>query len=370
MKKRRGRGEGSIIERPNGTWYAQISHTDAKGNRTRITVTAKTKSQVQKKLRERQTAIEKQGLAVTSEMTCEAFFAYWLRDVVAPSRSPSTFVAYDTKFRIWVLPILGRIPLSSVGPDEINTILRGVTDSGKSSGTRHLVRALLSSALTHAVERGLIASNPVGKTASVNLLHNRSITVYTEEQAVKFVEECKKHRLGILWETAIQTGLRIGELLALKRSDVNLKDGVIHVRRTQCLGVKQEILVRAPKTTAGVRAVAIGAILIESLKSHAAATAGIETEWFFSDQQGKMLTREAEPKAILKKIRKAVGVAGITPHALRHTHATLLLMAGINVKVVSERLGHSKVAITLGTYQHFLPSMQQGAALVMDGVFR
>lgn len=370
---RRGRGEGSIFQRASGRWVAQISDAPAAdGSRTRTTISGKTKKEVQEKLRAEQLKIDNGAVIVKSNLTLDDAVRLWLKNSVAVSSSGATLENYARTYRLWVEKVIGKIELKALNIDHIDTCLDHMAEKGKDGGYRQIARLLLISALDYAITKGLIATNPASSTVRPRYEHVE-FQVLDKGQAVKFIRACQPERLAALWQTAIQTGMRIGELLALQKIDIDLDAGLINVRRTQSIVVGGEIILKPPKTNAGKRSITIGSVLTGQLREHFARMAkeGLQDSiWAFPDPHGEMLVRWREPKSSFRRIINRAGVPKIRVHDTRHTHATLLLMAGENIKVVSERLGHSSVVITLKTYGHVLPNMQQAAAARVDQLFQ
>jgi integrase len=171
------------------------------------------------------------------------------------------------------------------------------------------------------------------------------------------------------------TGMRRGEAIGLRWSDVDLENGRLSVRRA-LVPVDREVIVSEPKTVKGRRVIALDVATVEVLKAQAARQldekdkwdeAGVETGLVFTQESGAAL----DPENVSRYFRYAVKKAALPPirlHDLRHTHATLALQAGIHPKVVSERLGHAAVSITLDTYSHAIPAMQEEAAALIAGL--
>lgn len=365
---RRGRGEGSINKRKNGSWYAQISVPSQPGKkRTRITISGPTKKYVQQEMRREQQKIDISGLTVTSRMTVEAFFTYWLKNVIeASGLAESTHANYARNTRLWILPTIGKVTLGRLSADSISAVLRNMVDADMSNASRQLIRTIMTSAFKHATERGLMTTNPCGSTAS-SRPQSGDFQVYDADQAKQFIEYCENERIGILWQTAIQTGMRLGELLALQPGDVDLARGVIHVKRTQSI-VNGKVVIKVPKTKRSRRTIKIGSLLVQQLSRHfmrQKKSNHPDSEWVFCDRDGKMMNRSREPRSSFRRLMKR-GLPRIRIHDLRHTYATLLLADGENAKVVSENLGHASVKITLEIYCHVNPAMQSNAAGRLD----
>jgi integrase len=198
---------------------------------------------------------------------------------------------------------------------------------------------------------------------------------WTKEQLKAFLEALKDERLYALWHTIAMTGMRRGEAIGLRWSDVDLENARLAVRRA-LIPINREVVVSEPKTAKGRRVIALDPGTVEVLKSQAARqldaqdageAAWVETGLVFTQENGEAL----DPESVSRYFRQAVKqslLPQIRLHDLRHTHATLALQAGIHPKVVSERLGHATISITLDTYSHAIPAMQEEAAALIAGL--
>ena len=176
---------------------------------------------------------------------------------------------------------------------------------------------------------------------------------------------------------AVTTGLRRGELLGLRWTDLDLKAGVLTVNQSvERIGGK--ITYKAPKTATSRRLITLAAVTVEKLQEHRLAQTKERLKFGLGrDPRGLVFTRPdgqpLDPDSLSRDFPRLVAAAGVTPitlHGLRHTHISHLLMDGVHVKVVSERAGHANIAITLSTYAAYIPSMQADAALRVDGWLR
>lgn len=170
----------------------------------------------------------------------------------------------------------------------------------------------------------------------------------------------KGDKLEALYVLAVSTGLRQGELLGLKREDVDLQEGVLRVRRTVFNGV-----VNAPKTARSNRTVRLTNEAIRALREHQVGGAG---EWGFTTRVGTSVSPHNLTNRSWKPLLRKAGLPQSTRfHDLRHTCATLLLTKDVHPKIVQAMLGHSSITITLDLYSHVLPDMQEKAMKAMDG---
>jgi len=198
---------------------------------------------------------------------------------------------------------------------------------------------------------------------------------WTKEQLKGFLGSVKGERLSPLWHTIAMTGMRRGEAIGLRWSDVDLEGGRLAVRRA-LIPINREVVVSEPKTVKGRRVIALDPGTVEVLKAQAARQLEEQSDWddgwvesglVFTQEDGSALDPESISRYWRQAVKKSM-LPNIRLHDLRHTHATLALQAGIHPKVVSERLGHATVSITLDTYSHAIPAMQEEAAALIAGL--
>ncbi len=188
----------------------------------------------------------------------------------------------------------------------------------------------------------------------------RDMVTWSGTELKRFLARVTDHPLYPLWHLLAMTGLRRGEALGLRWSDVDLIRKTLVVRRT-VVSIGYEVATSRPKSARGQRVVALDDETVRVLGQHRARTGGSAEDLVFHQVNGEPL----HPVTVSKTFARMVRESGLTPirlHDLRHTHATLALEAGIHPKIVSERLGHSTVAMTLDLYSHCLQHMQHDAA--------
>jgi integrase len=198
---------------------------------------------------------------------------------------------------------------------------------------------------------------------------------WSAEQLGAFLTTVGDDRLHALWHTLAMTGMRRGEAIGVLWEDVDLENARLSVRRA-LIPSGREVVVSEPKTARGRRSIALDPETVEVLKRQAARQLAEQHEWgdgwtdtglVFTKENGEALHPEDVTRYFRAAVRKSM-LPAIRLHDLRHTHATLALRAGIHPKVVSERLGHATVSITLDTYSHAIPAMQEEAAALIAGL--
>jgi integrase len=232
------------------------------------------------------------------------------------------------------------------------------------------VHAVLHRALRDAVRWGYLAVSPAaGADPPKASAEHAERPIWNREQLQAFLTSVKDDRLFAFWRLLSMTGCRRGEALGLGWEDVDIEAGTITIRRS-LIAVNGELQLSDPKTKRGMRTIALDELTLEALKAHAARQADERDEWDEAwVNTGYVFTREngeaLHPYAISKLFRdlvKAAALPAIPLHSLRHTYATLALSSGVNPRIVSGRLGHSTVALTLDIYSHVLPQADAEAA--------
>ncbi|MER3399046.1 MAG: site-specific integrase [Chloroflexota bacterium] len=365
-RRRRGKGEGSIYQ-PRGRtdWRAEI-RVGAK----RLVRYFKTQREAQLWLAQVRVEAARGLLPEPSKVTLGEYLTFWLENGAKPTVRPPTLRQYEYAVRVHLNPDLGGRRLQELKPADIQTLYSQKLATGLSRRSVQIIHAVLHRALKQAVEWGLLAQNPADRVKAPRP-GRREFRVLTPEEAARFLEAARASEYFALFATALGTGLRLAELLGLRWSDIDFEAGTIQVRRTLCW-VRGSWVEGEPKTAAGRRKVVLPPELLGILKEHkrAQAEAKLKAGPGWSSEYGDLVfsTRAGQPipgqslRRGLKQVLKRAGLPAIRFHDLRHTHATLLLVGGVNPRVVQERLGHTQVGITLGTYSHVLPDLQREAA--------
>ena len=282
---------------------------------------------------------------------------------------PSTFHRYEAMSEQYLLPHLGRVPVRSLTSSDLERLHARLLSSGAKDGgplaakTVLNVHQIVRKALGDALRKGLVVRNVALAVDPPRVTASPEQRCWNEDQLRRFLQEAKQHRLHPALRLAAMTGMRRGEVLGLGWPDVDLDGGRLAVRRTaSCAGYT--VHVTTNKTATSRRAVDLDAETIAVLRAwHNAQTEELDrpSELVFTNTRGALLHPHVLSQSFERVTRNA-GLPRIRLHDVRHTHATLLLKAGVPLKVVSERLGHSTPAFTMTVYQHVLPGMQRDAA--------
>lgn len=367
MAKRRSNHEGSIYQRENGKWRAQVT-LDGR----RLNFSAKTQRECQEWLKKTIGRIDDGMTYASTKTTLEEYMSSWLESSKASLRE-TTWSHYKSVTDRYILPKIGQIKLIELGGDQIQVLYDHLVEEGIGIPTVRKVHTVLLSALSLAVKAGKIGSNPVKATRPPRA-PSREMSFLNESQVNCLLVASKGHRLEALYHLAVTTGMRQMELLGLKWTDLDWDKQTLKVERQLVRSRVKGIQFLPPKTNAGRRTLSLGSNTISALKDHhkrlqiekqAVGESWVENGLIFTNALGKPI----DPRRLLKDFKKLLNVGGLPEirfHDLRHTSATLMLNHGIPIIVVSRRLGHARPSITLNIYGHLIPSMDVMAADKID----
>lgn len=361
------RRDGQLIPRGDRKFLVRVYlYRDAKSKRVYLSQTVNgTVSEARRALAAMQTKADSGTSVASTRETVADYIAWWLESSYKPTVAESTYRGTEERLRLYVLPYVGHYHLQKLSPSIIQSYYAALNTKVKPQMVVHAHRAL-SQALRQAVKLGRITRNPCH---DLNLPRVARIERHTlsPEQVHRFLVGTSDSPYSALWHLLFLAGLRPGEALALQWTDII--DGSVRINRTLRHGVGNHWYFDEPKTAKSRRVVPLTENTLRALELHRRRCAGIGASLCFQDRQGKhvpMRTVNAAFKAALVRLE----LPCIRLYDTRHTHATLLLGAGENLKVVSERLGHSTIALTADTYSHVTPTMQAGAVLKLESTMR
>jgi integrase len=368
---RRGRGEGSIFQLPDGKWVAVVScGREASGKRLRKTFYGESKAEVLEKRDKFRSALSG-GLAVNadSKQSVRGYLTTWLVNV-KPTVRLNTYTCYEDTVKRYIEPHLGATALDKVTPVHIRATLAALEADGKSPRVRQLTHAVLRRALGQACEDGLITRSPVPKESPK--VEKRTMVVWTDEQAREFLAVARRERLWALYVVALFSGMREGEILGLQWSDIDLRTGIISVQHNLVESRGKILGLFPPKTGRGARTVSLPDTAVSALQAQKARLLeeGLGVAGYvFPSRTGTPINKHNLLRAF-KAVCLRAGVPKIRFHDLRHTNATLLLQAGIHPKVVADRLGHADVSMTLNIYSHAVQGLQAEAGKKLEDLLK
>ncbi len=377
--KKRAPGEGSVYQRGDGRWVASRTvGTTAAGHPRRLQAYGRTQAEARRKLEEK---VEELGgvaaaraLPRAAAVTLAAWAATWLKLIAEDGLKPLSLTTFERVLRLHILPTLGQRQLHTLRPAHVSDLLTTLAPR-MSPAYRRMVRSTLSACLARAVSLELIRSNPCAGVRAPRQQgaagKRKQPTAWEPAAVARFLASARERsRLWPLYHLLLVTGLRRGELLALRWSAVDLGAGTLTVRATFA-GVGED---GPPKSASSRRTIPLDPETVSILRDfhqrhdleRAVATeAGLERgdwEYVASSSSGRRIY-PVELQRDWEHCVAAAEVPHLTLHGCRHTAATLWLRAGLAPHVVARRLGHSTAAVTMTVYAHVLADQAQAAAL-------
>jgi len=356
----RGHGEGSIYKQTDGRWTAAITLE----NKKRKVFYGKTRKEVQEKLK---TALhdQQQGKLInTPRQTVEQFLTQWLEGHKTSIRS-RTHERYEEYVRLHIVPVIGHIQLQKLTAQQVKALYAKKLDEGLSTTTVNNLHGVLHKALEDAVKWELVVKNVSAIVDPPRRAHYE-ITALTMEQAQKLLETAKGHSMEALFMIALTTGMRRGEILALKWQDVSFIEKTIQVRRTFTRTPGNRYVEAETKTKKSRRSIVLTQMVVDLLIQHRIKQAEARREAGEHWQERDLvfctsLGTPLNPNKVLERFKtllKRAGLPHMRFHDLRHSAATILLTMHVHPKIVQELLGHNQISMTMDIYSHVLPTMQ------------
>lgn len=298
------------------------------------------------------------GINANGDMTVKAWFEYWITNIKGNSIRPNTIRNYKERFKHNVDRCIGNMLMSEVKPMHCQNVLNQMKDDYKTS-TIYQTRITLYSMFSDAVENDVILKNPVTKSVKYNIgKEPKKVRALTIEEQKKFLETAKGTSNYNQFAFLLQTGLRTGELIGLKWSDIDFKKKVMHIERSmEYRHSVGEWRIGEPKSKSGYRDVPLTEEAISILKNQKEKLKEIKViniqfkDFVFLCRKGEPTKNSAYDTSLFKLCDKA-GIDRFSMHVLRHTYATRAIEGGIRPKTLQVILGHSNVGITMNLYVH------------------
>jgi integrase len=378
--------KGHVHQRAKGSWtvvYDLPADPVTGKRRQRSEAIRGTKRGAEHRLREILLSIDQGAYVRRNKLTVGELLRQWMQNHASMNTTDRTQESYAAVVGRHLIPSLGRVPLSELEPQQLESYYARKLSEGRADGkgglsARTVVyhHRILSNALDYAVRMGLAVRN-VAKVVEPPRVARVAMQTLSVEEVNRFLDAARDTDHYVYFATLIYTGLRRGELLALRWRNLDVSSGKLSVVATAYKLGTGEYRIKEPKTLHSRRTVILPASLVELLKAYRfdqellRIQLGIglgADDFVFSRPNGSPINPNAMTLAF-QRILKRAGLNGVRIHDLRHTHATLMLKAGVHPKVVSERLGHANIGITLDIYSHVLPGLQEAAAEKFERVF-
>ncbi len=314
-----------------------------------------TKREAEQSLTETMRDLNRGQYVELKEIGFADFAHIWLENYAEGRVRPSTFKSYRDSLRLHLVPFFGSRKLISIRTQDVDEYVASKRRSGRyapASIAKHLI--VLKMLFKRAIIWDYAAVNPAEYVKPPRAI-KKEVEVLSPLEIQAFLDGAST-RYRPFFTTAVLTGLRLGELLGLKWSDINFRTSQIHVRRAYVMEQFTE-----PKTRAGIRAVVMAPTLVGTLKRHRLKSPPGDLDLVFATEEEKPLNgsnlRQREFHAALRRAK----LHRIRFHDLRHTYASLLIAAGENLKFIQNQLGHSSIQVTIDRYGHLIPAIQHGA---------
>lgn len=394
--KRNPNGRSTIYQTADGYWHGRVTmglRDDGKPDRRHVE--RKSKAAVVARVRELEKERDEGNVRKPGQgWTFESWLVHWLENIVRPHLRHTSYSAYRVAVHKHLVPGLGAHKLHKLEPEHLERFYRKMTTAGSKPATAHQAHRTARAALGEAVRRGHITKNPAA-IARPPRVEDEEVEPYSVEEAQRIMLEAQEHRNSARWAVALSLGLRQGEALALRWSDIDLDGGMLRVRWTRlrpiyehgCGGKcgraagycakKRQVnpLIGETKSRAGRRAIGLPAELIALLLEHReqqerekrrARQLWSNGDWVFASETGEPLnpnTDYHEWKALLKR----AGVRETRLHDARHTAATMLLALGVTERAAMGVMGWSSTAMA-ARYQHMTDPIRQDIAKRVGGL--
>jgi integrase len=372
---RRAHGTGSVFQRTDRKgkqWVAQLILDNGKTRQRYFN----TQGEAAMALNEMLYA-QRQGTLVTEkDQTVKQLVENWIENVHKRKIRESTYIEYRKLINKHIIPGLGHRKLQQLTIGHVDGFYTKKENERLSASTIRQIHAILHQALSYAVKNNLVARN-VCDYVSLPRIKRHEGQPLTVEQAKELLAAAKGHRLEALFITAVLTGMREGELLALRWNDIHFEEKHLQVYRTVRSFPGRGLVEGEPKTASSRRKIVLSPFLVDVLKQHRvhqlearlqAAKTWEDHDLVFCNIYGGFIYASTLHDTFGKLLRDA-GLPHMRFHDLRHSAATLLLAKGVHIKVVQELLGHSNIQITLNIYSHVLPSLQEDAMNKLSDLF-
>ena len=372
-RKRRGRGEGAIyyVERRK-EWCASASFgvDPETGKRQRRTIYGRSKKEVEQRLGDLKARTGTE-LARRRTPTLKEFVAEWLAIDVRKRCRPTTYHVYENVTRRHIIPYLGKVRMNAATPKDIERCV-AIVEEMSGTAMAGKVRMILHRIFRRAVAKEVAIRNPVSAIEAPQ--HTPAAKRFLDARQVKALfQAARGDRLEALVVLLATSGMRLGEALALRWSDISFAKRTARIERT-AVEIKGPIEFAPPKSKAGVRTIAVGALAIDALKmrKEAARAEGYAAaqHLIFPTTVGTAWRKTNLHRRWWAPLLEKAKLEHLRIHDLRHTAASLSLAAGTNARTIADRLGHADAATTQRVYQHVVEQLHRADAAAVDAMLR
>ncbi len=364
--RKRGQNEGSIYQRNDGRWAGAVSL----GNGKRKTVYGRTADEARQKIDDVKRDVADGTFVSSDRLTVEQLSQQYIESLRTTVRR-STYRRYEALLRNHVLPVIGNTQIKKVQPAHLESIYSGIIRKGLSAQSAVHVHRVVHAMLAKATRWQLVGRN-VASLVKPPRVEYREMRTLTPQEVKQLFSAASGTRYEALWRLAIGTGMRIGEVLALKWQFVNFDRRSLRVVATLESDPDLGLINSEPKTKSSRRTIHLTDSVLRALESHRArqnqermklGNAWTDNDYVFASAIGTPVIMQNLGRRDFKNLRKSAEITGyLRMHDLRHTAISLALSAGVAPTDVSNMAGHSNVAVTLQRYAHALPEAPRRAA--------
>ena len=378
MAKRRANGEGNIRKRKDGRWEGRYTAGyDQDGKRIIKNVLGRTQAEVKSKLAVAIMESQQLDVSRSREYTVAEWLRLWFELYAKPSIRPSTAGYYRRAMEEYTIPRIGTIKLNKLTSREIQKLYKDLLENGRtreqqrkkkpglSGSTVRGVHTMLHSALDRAVKERLLIRNPADGCVVPKVQHQEMKTLQPEDLRA-YLDAAERRNALAMFYLELVSGIRKGELVALKWEDLNVSEKTISVSKQATKDEAGDLVVTRPKTENSVRQISIPQEAVELLIQEHAKHPG--NPWLFPSSRTGGMYHPDSVATLHQRILKDAGLEHLRFHDLRHTFATLALQNGVDIKTVSAMLGHYDAGFTLRTYTHTTRQKQDEAAQTMGNL--
>lgn len=380
----------NVTQRADGRWVARkIFGYKPDGSPNRKIFYGNTAAEAAHKLTDYERQVENGLNTDAANLSFEQWLPLWMREYKLKSLRPHTYDTYETLIKNRVNPILGKHKLLKLRPEHLQAFINNLKkENGEDPAVSTIkqIKCILSGALGQAVKNGLITRNPADALSLPKGSSKRKVGAFTSSEQAALLDQLKKHRLYALFVLALGTGMRIGEILALQWTEVDLSQNEITVSASVSrskdreistgVAIKSSLKVDAPKTKAGHRSIPLTSevrqILIEHreaqiIERFRAGAVWVKNDLVFCTALGGYLEYRNVIR-LYESNREQAGIPKLSFHSLRHSFATNAIAAGLDYYYLSRIMGHTTISITLDTYTDFMPDKSRSEMEKMENI--
>ena len=369
---KRTSGEGTIYQRPDGLWRAELTlGYDENKKRIKKVFTSKELDVLQKKVNDFKYKLDRKIVVQKSDYTVYEWVLHWLENYKYNYLKENTYDDYEFSLNKYIKNVLGNVRLDRISTDMVQRFYNSLQERGLGSTTVHVAHTVLSQSFEQAIKNGILYINPCKATTRPKK-KKQKVSALTCDEQHSFVKGLGGSVYHCLFSFLLNTGLRIGEARALTWADVDFENRLIIVNKTasqvknrqEDAPAKTKIIIQSTKTTHSERQVPLNKIAWEICVVQKSKLK--DSPFVFCSKVGTMLQERNINRALASHFNKVGFANRYSVHSIRHTFATRLMEKGVNPKVVSALLGHASVQITLDLYSHAMPEIKSNAVNLLE----